>query len=122
MTTQTLLARVIGTICGGGICWIVLGIWEWKFASHPLIPMGNWPNRTPIWGVLATSTVTIISSTEWQYLLTYFQVTRRIDNAHAVLLGRGYNVAYIVIQLIIGWLMMKTRYGKWSYSLPRKKT
>ena len=71
--------------------------------------MGNWPNRTPIWGVLATSTVTIISSTEWQYLLTYFQVTRRIDNAHAVLLGRGYNVAYIVIQLIIGWLMMKTR-------------
>ncbi|KAI9261633.1 major facilitator superfamily domain-containing protein [Phascolomyces articulosus] len=102
-------SRVIGTICGGGVCWVVLGIWEWKFASHPLIPMGNWPNSTPIWGVLATSTVTIISSTEWQYLLTYFQVTRRIDNAHAVLLGRGYNVAYIVVQLIIGWLMMKTR-------------
>ncbi|KAI9492606.1 major facilitator superfamily domain-containing protein [Zychaea mexicana] len=102
-------SRVIGTICGGGVCWVLLGIWEWKFATKPLIPMGSWPNRTPIWGVLATSTVTIISSTEWQYLITYFQVTRRIDNAHAVLLGRGYNVAYIVVQLVIGWLMMKTR-------------
>ncbi|KAI8138700.1 major facilitator superfamily domain-containing protein [Fennellomyces sp. T-0311] len=102
-------SRVIGTICGGAACWVVLFIYEWRYATKPLIPMANWPNYTPFWGVLATSTVTIIQATEWQYLLAYFQVTRKIDESKSVLLGRGYNVGYIVIQVIVGYMMMRTR-------------
>lgn len=36
-------------------------------------------------------------------------MTRRISPGKATLLGRGYYVAHIVLQLAVGWLMMKTK-------------
>ncbi|KAF7723021.1 hypothetical protein EC973_002437 [Apophysomyces ossiformis] len=99
----------IGTLVAGVVAWILFGIWEWKFANKPLIPLGQWPSRTPIFGVLAVSTVTVISSTNWQFFLTYLMVSRKIGAKTAVYLERGYNVAYILMQVATGYLMKRTR-------------
>lgn len=101
----------IGTICGGVVCGILFCIWEWKYAVKPVIPLGKWEDKTPIYGVLALSTVTIISATNWQFFNTYLVISRKISVTKAMYLGRGYNVAYVVFQLVSGYLMKRTR--KW---------
>lgn len=103
------IARTLGSLCGGVVAWVLFFVWEWKFAENPLVPMMNWPNKTPLWGVCATSTVTIISSTNWQYFSSYLMVSRKIDSQTATWMQRGYNVAYLIVQLLVGYLMMRTR-------------
>ncbi|KAI9274520.1 major facilitator superfamily domain-containing protein [Phascolomyces articulosus] len=102
-------AKTLGTLMGGVVTWVLFVVWEWKFAEKPLVPLTKWPNNTAILGVCAVSTVTIISSTNWLYFNTYLQVSRKISPGKASMLGRGYNTGYTLIQLIVGYLMMKTR-------------
>lgn len=101
--------RTLGTLIAGVVTWVILIVWEVKYAENPVLPINRWPNKTAVYGALAVSTVTIVSSTNWLYLSTYFQVTRRISPGKATLLSRGYNVAYIVVQVVDGLLMMKTK-------------
>lgn len=102
-------AITIGTLVGGVVAWILFGIWEWKFAVKPFVPIGHWETRTPLYGILALSTVTLISATAWQFLTIYLVIARRIDFDTAVLLERGYNIAYLICEVIAGYLMQRTR-------------
>lgn len=99
----------IGTLVGGVVAWCLFGVWEWKFAAKPFVPLGQWETRTPLYGILALSTVTLISSTAWQFLTIYLVIARRVDFDYAVLLERGYNIAYLVCEVIAGYLMKRTR-------------
>ncbi|ORE06350.1 MFS general substrate transporter [Rhizopus microsporus var. microsporus] len=101
----------IGTLVAGVVAWILFAIWEWKFARKPIIPLARWNTHTPLLGVLALSTVTLISSTNWQYFTTYLLVSRKVSIDTAIYLERGYNVAYIVCEVTVGYLMKRTR--KW---------
>ncbi|CEI88403.1 hypothetical protein RMCBS344292_02794 [Rhizopus microsporus] len=101
----------IGTLVAGVVAWILFAIWEWKFARKPVIPLARWNTHTPLLGVLALSTVTLISSTNWQYFTTYLLVSRKVSIDTAIYLERGYNVAYIVCETTVGYLMKRTR--KW---------
>lgn len=99
----------IGTLVGGVVTWGLFLVWEWKFALKPIIPITRWESRTPLYGVLALSTVTIISSTAWQFFTTYLMVSRKLSADDAILLERGYNVAYIICEVIVGYFMKRTR-------------
>ncbi|CAO3642541.1 unnamed protein product [Cunninghamella blakesleeana] len=101
----------IGLLVAGFCCWVLFGLYEWKVATKPIFPWTKWPNRTPVFGILVLSTVTLISSTNWLYFPKYLRVSRNISYSQAVLLDRGYNVAYVVFQVIAGYLMKRTR--KW---------
>ncbi|KAG1469384.1 hypothetical protein G6F56_003286 [Rhizopus delemar] len=101
----------IGTLVGGVVAWGLFALWEWKFSPKPIIPLGRWKSYTPLLGVLALSTVTLISSTNWMYYTTYLMVSRKIDIDTATYLERGYNVAYILCEVVVGYLMKRTR--KW---------
>ena len=99
----------MGTLCGGIVAWILLGIWEWKYAKQPLIPMTRWENRTPIYGSLAAATITLVSSLNWTYFFSFIQVTRRASITRATYIRNGYRVAFTITQPIVGYLMMKTK-------------
>ncbi|KAG0171043.1 hypothetical protein DFQ28_008983 [Apophysomyces sp. BC1034] len=101
--------KTIGTLVAGVVAWILFGLWEWKLARKPIIPLGQWPSRTPLFGVLAISTVTVISSTNWQFFLTYLRVSRKVGPKTGIYLERGYNVAYILVQVATGYMMKRTR-------------
>ncbi|KAI9306703.1 major facilitator superfamily domain-containing protein [Cunninghamella echinulata] len=104
-------ATTIGTLVGGVVSWILFALYEWKLSKHPIFPWTKWPNRTPIFGILVLSTVTLISSTNWLYFPKYLMLSRKIQYGEAVLLDRGYNVGYVVLQVVAGYLMKRTR--KW---------
>lgn len=99
----------IGTLVAGVVSWSLFALWELKFTKKPIIPLAKWETRTPIYGVLALSTVTVISSTNWQYYTTYLRLSRQLTASQAQLLERGYNVAYIVCEVIVGLLMKRFR-------------
>ncbi|CAO3649545.1 unnamed protein product [Mucor fragilis] len=102
----------LGTLCSGVVAWALFVIWEWKFSKKPIIPLTRWKTRTPLYGVCALSTVTIISSTNWQYFTTYLMLSRNLSYSDAILLERGYNVSYIVCEVIVGFLMKRFRVWK----------
>ncbi|KAG0165784.1 hypothetical protein DFQ28_008316 [Apophysomyces sp. BC1034] len=102
-------AITIGTLVSGLVSWILFALWEWKGAIKPLIPVIHWESRTPIWGTLATITLHMIGTANWQYFLTYLQVSRKASPEKATYLERGYSVLYIIIQPLVGYLMKRTR-------------
>ncbi|KAI8080097.1 major facilitator superfamily domain-containing protein [Gilbertella persicaria] len=102
----------IGTLVGGVVAWALFALWEIKFSKKPIIPLARWDTRTPLYGVCALSTVTIISSTNWQYYTTYLMVSRRYTSERAQLIERGYNVAYILCEVVAGYLMKRFRVWK----------
>ncbi|CAO3633533.1 unnamed protein product [Mucor fragilis] len=104
-TSPTTLA----TLCSGVVAWVLFAVWEIKFAAKPIIPLAKWETRTPIYGVLALSTVTIISSVNWQFFTTYLMVSRKFSASTAIMVGRGYNIAYIVCEVLVGYLMKRFR-------------
>ncbi|KAG0166922.1 hypothetical protein DFQ28_006563 [Apophysomyces sp. BC1034] len=99
----------ISTLSCGVLAWVLFGLWESKFAKKPIISLTRWESSNPLWGVLAALAVTMLASANWQYFTTYLQVSRRASPAKAVLLERGYSVAYIFAQLLVGYLMKRTR-------------
>lgn len=46
---------------------------------------------------------------DFQYFLTYLQVTRRLTSQNATYLERGFNVTYVCLPLVIGYIMKRTR-------------
>ncbi|KAI9263345.1 major facilitator superfamily domain-containing protein [Phascolomyces articulosus] len=102
-------AKTLGTLCGGCVAWVLFGIWEWKYATQPLIPMKRWPNRTPIYGAISAAIITLVSSLNWTYFFSFIQVTRKASITRATYIRNGYRVAYTIAQPITGYLMMKTK-------------
>ncbi|KAI8343412.1 major facilitator superfamily-domain-containing protein [Chlamydoabsidia padenii] len=104
-------SRTIGCLVAGIVSWLLFSVYEWKFATKPVLPIMKWQTRTPLLGILVLSIVTLISSTNWLYFPTYLMVSRKISSGEATLLDRGYNVAYTIAMVISGYTMKRTR--KW---------
>ncbi|KAF1802416.1 major facilitator superfamily domain-containing protein [Mucor lusitanicus] len=103
-------STTIGTLCAGGGTWILFAVWEKRFASKPIIPLTNWESRNPVWGVLVVFLIAVINNMmDFQYFLTYLQVTRRLTSQNATYLERGFNVTYVCLPLVIGYTMKRTR-------------
>ncbi|CAO3654797.1 unnamed protein product [Mucor fragilis] len=103
-------STTIGTLCAGGGTWILFAIWEKRFASKPIIPLQNWESKNPVWGVLVVFLIAVINNMmDFQYFLTYLQVTRRLTSQNATYLERGFNVTYVCLPLVIGYIMKRTR-------------
>ncbi|KAF7721716.1 hypothetical protein EC973_004278 [Apophysomyces ossiformis] len=99
----------IGTLVAGLVSVILFALWEWKGAHKPVIPATKWESSTPLWASLATLTIRLISASNWQYLLTYLQVSRKASPAKATYLERGFSSFFVVTELIIGFLMKRYR-------------
>ncbi|KAI8087945.1 major facilitator superfamily domain-containing protein [Gilbertella persicaria] len=103
-------ATTLGLIVAGSIACVLFMIWEWKLAPKPIIPLNHWESKNPIWAVLTIFLVYIINNMmDFQYFLTYLQVTRRVTSQTATYLERGFNVTYVCLPLLIGYLMKRTR-------------
>ncbi|KAI9481661.1 MAG: major facilitator superfamily-domain-containing protein [Benjaminiella poitrasii] len=103
-------AKVIGTLVAGGVSWILFAIWEWKFSVTPIVPVTHWESKNPVWGVLFISIINAINfMMDYQYFLTYLEVTRRVNSQTATYLERGFNVTYVTVPLFLGYLMKRTR-------------
>ncbi|KAG0185420.1 hypothetical protein DFQ28_009377 [Apophysomyces sp. BC1034] len=99
----------LGTLISGVVAWILFGFWEWKMARKPIISVGRWESRNPLYGVLAASILHLINATNWQYLLTYLQVSRRASPKKATFMQRSYVMTSIVVQVAVGYCMKRTR-------------
>lgn len=76
-------SRTIGCLVAGVVSWALFGVYEWKFATKPVLPIMKWETRTPLLGILVLSTVTLISSTNWLYFPTYLMVSRKVSSGEA---------------------------------------
>ncbi|ORZ25605.1 major facilitator superfamily-domain-containing protein [Absidia repens] len=98
-------SRTIGCLVAGVVAWVIFGIYEWKFATKPVLPIMKWQNRTPLLGILVLSIVTLISSTNWMYFPTYLMISRKVTSGEATLLDSGYRVGYTIGMVMSGTLM-----------------
>ncbi|KAG0363487.1 hypothetical protein BG005_011430 [Podila minutissima] len=98
---------IIGCLCAGVVALALLVIWEIKFTNRPFMPMRIWTQRTCFGGLMGNLITTIQASINWMYFTIYLVVSRNVDFAGALLLERGYQMAYLVVALITGILMKK---------------
>lgn len=98
---------IIGCLCAGVVALALLIVWEIKFTNRPFMPMRIWTQRTCFGGLMGNLITTIQASINWMYFTVYLIVSRNVDSAGALLLERGYQMAYLIVALITGILMKK---------------
>ncbi|KAI9245823.1 major facilitator superfamily domain-containing protein [Phascolomyces articulosus] len=104
-------AKTLGTFLGGAVTWMLLTIWEWKFATQPLVPAHHWSSATPIYGAIGAAWISLVSSINWMHFHPFLQVTRKATITRSTYIRNGYRAAYTFVQPFVGLLMMKTK--KW---------
>lgn len=101
---------MIGCLVSGGVTWLLFGLWEWKIAVKPIIPLTHWESKNPIWGTLTLFMIwTINNMMDLQYFLSYLQVTRRVSPLIASYLERGENCANVILPIFIGYFIRRTQ-------------
>ncbi|KAF9125428.1 hypothetical protein BGW39_007410 [Mortierella sp. 14UC] len=99
--------KILGMFCTGVVCYGLLAFWEIKFTNRPIMPMRIWANRTCFGGLVVMFFMTVMAAMNWQYYTVYLMVSRDLGPADALLLERGYQVAYLVFQTLTGLLMKR---------------
>ncbi|KAF9408261.1 hypothetical protein BGZ94_002377 [Podila epigama] len=99
--------KIIGMFVAGVVSLILLVIWEVRFTDRPIMSMKIWSNRTAFGGLVVVFFMTVIPAMNWQYYTLYLVISRDLSFADALLLERGYQVAYLVFQLITAFLMKR---------------
>ncbi|KAF9998679.1 hypothetical protein BGZ79_007639 [Entomortierella chlamydospora] len=100
-------ARVLSMFCTGVVCLALLVFWEAKFTNKPIMPMRIWANSTCFGGLVVGFFMTVMAAMNWQYYTLYLVISRDLTFGRALLLERGYQVAYLVFQLFTGFLMRR---------------
>jgi MFS family permease len=98
-------SRTIGCLVAGAVSGILFAIWERKFATKPLVPLGKWDTPTPIAGVISCAMISVISASNWTYFITYLQISRRIGNQESTYIDRSYDAAFLISQVGAGYAM-----------------
>ncbi|KAF9156771.1 hypothetical protein BG015_001635 [Linnemannia schmuckeri] len=98
---------IIGLFCSGIIFFVLLFVWEAKFAKRPIMSFKIWTNRTAFGSLMIMFLLKVLGNVVWQYLTQYFIVSRDITTGQAYLLVRGFQMAWLVFQLVAGLLMRK---------------
>ncbi|KAG0018397.1 hypothetical protein BGZ82_000457 [Podila clonocystis] len=99
--------RILAMFICGVIFLVLLVVWETKFTDRPIMSMKIWGNRTAFGGLVVGFVMTVMASMNWQYYTLYLVVSRDIDFQRALLLERGYQLAYLVFQLGTALLMKR---------------
>ncbi|KAG0306982.1 hypothetical protein BGZ98_001349 [Dissophora globulifera] len=99
--------KILGMFISGVICLGLLALWEIRFTDKPIMPMRIWGNRTCFGGLIVLFFMTVMASMNWQYYTLYLVVSRDLTFGRALLLERGYQVAYQIFQLITALLMKR---------------
>jgi SIT family siderophore-iron:H+ symporter-like MFS transporter len=98
--------RILGMFISGVIFLALLAYWEIKYTDRPIMSMKIWSNPSCFGGLTVGFFMTVMASMNWQYYTQYLVVSRNLSFGDALLLERGYQVAYLVFQVITS-LMMK---------------
>ncbi|KAF9418863.1 hypothetical protein BGZ94_009573 [Podila epigama] len=99
--------KIIAMFVIGVILLILLVIWEVRFTSRPIMSMRIWSNRTAFGGLAIVFLMTVMAGMNWQYYTVYLVISRDLTFSRALLLERGYQVAYTVLQLITAFAMKR---------------
>jgi len=99
--------RILAMFICGVIFLFLLVVWEVKFTDRPIMSMKIWGNRTAFGGLVVGFVMTVMASMNWQYYTLYLVVSRDISFSSALLLERGYQLAYLVFQVGTALLMKR---------------
>ncbi|KAG0369248.1 major facilitator superfamily domain-containing protein [Gamsiella multidivaricata] len=99
--------KILGMFISGVIALALLAFWELKYTDKPIMPMRIWMNRTCFGGLVVGFFMTVMASMNWMYFTLYLVVSRNLGFDDAYLLERGYQVAYLVFQLLTAMLMKR---------------
>ncbi|KAG0337512.1 hypothetical protein BG004_007615 [Podila humilis] len=98
---------IITMLCFGVLCFIGLFFWETRFATRPILSIKVWTNRTAFGSLMVMFLLKFMGHVAWQYLTQYFVVSRDLSFGDANLLVRGYQMGWLVCQLIAALLLKK---------------
>ncbi|KAG0243710.1 hypothetical protein BGW41_001583 [Actinomortierella wolfii] len=98
---------ILGCLFGGLAALILLIIWEAKFTDRPIMPMRIWMQRTCFGGLVVQFVLTMMASSNWAYFTVYLVVSRNLSFDGALLLERGYQMAYLLVALATGFAMKR---------------
>ncbi|KAF9402024.1 hypothetical protein BGZ94_005019 [Podila epigama] len=96
---------IISMLLIGAICFVLLFFWETRYASRPILSIKVWTNRTAFGSLMIMFLLKFMGHVAWQYLTQYFVVSRDVTFGGANLLVRGYQVGWLVCELVAAlWL------------------
>ncbi|KAF9118318.1 hypothetical protein BGW39_001294 [Mortierella sp. 14UC] len=98
---------VLGLFCSGLVFFILLFTWEAKWAKRPIMSVKIWTNRTAFGCLMIMFLLKVLGNVVWQYLTQYFVVSRDLTFGQSYLLVRGFQMAWLVFQLVAGLIMKR---------------
>ncbi|KAF9165748.1 hypothetical protein DFQ26_009430 [Actinomortierella ambigua] len=98
---------IISMLCIGVVCFVLLYFWETRWAKRPILSLKIWTNRTAFGSLMVIFMLKFMGHVAWQYLTQYFVVARDLSFGNANLLVRGYQVSWLVCQLIAALLLKR---------------
>ncbi|KAG0269155.1 hypothetical protein BGZ95_002178 [Linnemannia exigua] len=98
---------IIAMFCSGLVFFVVLFVWESKFAKRPIMSIKIWTNRTAFGCLMIMFLLKVFGNVVWQYLTQYFVVSRDLTFGQSYLLVRGFQMAWLVFQLIAALIMRR---------------
>ncbi|KAF9920054.1 hypothetical protein FBU30_010215 [Linnemannia zychae] len=98
---------IIGCLCAGAVCLILLLVWNAKYSTKPMLPKRIWSDRTVMGAICGSIVSNMMVSMNYTYFYNYLVVTRNIEFDRAYLLARGYQMAFYIIAPITGYLMSR---------------
>ncbi|KAG9327279.1 hypothetical protein KVV02_007055 [Mortierella alpina] len=99
--------KILGMFISGVVSLALLVLWEVRFTDKPIMPMRIWANRTCFGGLVVMFFMTVMAAMNWQYYTLYLVVSRDLTYGQALLLERGYQVAYLVFQVLTALAMKR---------------
>ncbi|KAK3838031.1 MAG: major facilitator superfamily domain-containing protein [Linnemannia gamsii] len=98
---------IIAMFSSGLILFVLLFVWEAKFAKRPIMSIKIWTNRTAFGGLMIMFLLKVLGNVVWQYLTQYFVVSRDLTFGQSYLLVRGFQMAWLIFQLIAALIMKR---------------
>ncbi|KAG0082081.1 hypothetical protein BGZ93_010758 [Podila epicladia] len=98
---------IIIMLCVGVLCFVLLFLWETRYATRPILSIKVWTNRTAFGSLMVMFLLKFMGHVAWQYLTQYFVVSRDLSFGDANMLVRGYQIGWLVCQLIAALLLKR---------------
>ncbi|KAF8937246.1 hypothetical protein BGZ47_009125 [Haplosporangium gracile] len=80
-----------------------------KYATRPIMSFKIWTNRTAFGSLMIMFLLKVLGNVVWQYLTQYFIVSRDITYGQSYLLVRGFQMGWLVFQLVAAVIMRKVK-------------
>ncbi|KAK3804851.1 MAG: major facilitator superfamily domain-containing protein [Benniella sp.] len=100
-------SKILGIFITGIVFFVLLAIWELKYTDRPIMSMKIWKNRTAFGGLMIVFLLKVMGNINWQYMTLYLVVSRNITYGQSFMLVRGFQLAWLVFQLVAGLLMRR---------------